>query len=55
MRPLWYEFPNNPELFDIDSEFLLGPGILVKPITHVRAGSSRAQGAAGTDNVWENV
>lgn len=35
MRPLWYEFPNNAELFGVDDEFMLGPGILVKPISHV--------------------
>lgn len=35
MRPLWYEFPDRPELFGVDHEFMLGDGILVKPITHV--------------------
>lgn len=35
MRPLWYEFPNKDELFGVDDEFMLGPGLLVKPITHV--------------------
>lgn len=35
MRPLWYEFPNNAELFAVDDEFMLGPGMLVKPISHV--------------------
>src|SRR5512147_669952 len=35
MRPLWYEFPAKDELFAVDDEFMLGPGLLVKPITHV--------------------
>lgn len=35
MRPLWYEFPAKEELFGVDDEFMLGPGLLVKPITHV--------------------
>lgn len=36
MRPLWYEFPDKEELFDVDDEFMLGPGMLIKPVTHVR-------------------
>jgi alpha-glucosidase (family GH31 glycosyl hydrolase) len=35
MRPLWFEFPEQPELFGVDDEFLLGPGMLVKPVTQV--------------------
>jgi alpha-glucosidase (family GH31 glycosyl hydrolase) len=38
MRPLWYEFPDKTELFSVDDEFMLGPGMLVKPITHVSPG-----------------
>jgi alpha-D-xyloside xylohydrolase len=33
MRPLWYEFPGDPACFDVDDEYLLGPGILVAPVT----------------------
>ncbi len=33
MRPLWYEFPDDPACYDIDDEYLLGPGILVAPVT----------------------
>jgi hypothetical protein len=36
MRPLWYEFPEKEELFGVDDEFMLGPGMLIKPVTHVR-------------------
>jgi alpha 1,3-glucosidase len=36
MRPLWYEFPAKEELFAVDDEFMLGPGMLIKPVTQVR-------------------
>jgi alpha-glucosidase (family GH31 glycosyl hydrolase) len=33
MRPLWFEFPDNPLTFAAEDEFLLGPGLLVKPVS----------------------
>lgn len=35
MRPLWFEFPDSSDLFAVDDEFMLGPGMLIKPVTHV--------------------
>ncbi|KZT60573.1 glycoside hydrolase family 31 protein [Calocera cornea HHB12733] len=32
VRPLWYEFPQEPELFGIDRQFMVGPSILVTPV-----------------------
>ncbi|EIW74552.1 glycoside hydrolase family 31 protein [Coniophora puteana RWD-64-598 SS2] len=32
MRALWYEFPNEPELFGVDRQFLIGSDILVTPV-----------------------
>lgn len=50
MRPLWYEFPNNAELFGVDDEFMLGPGILVKPISH--AGASEVDLTLPVGALW---
>ncbi|KAJ0393755.1 hypothetical protein P43SY_003584 [Pythium insidiosum] len=33
MRPLWMHFPETPESFTDEDSFLLGPALLVKPIT----------------------
>ena len=33
MRPLWWEFPDDAACRDVDDQFLLGPGILVAPVT----------------------
>jgi alpha-glucosidase len=32
VRPLFFEFPNEPELFGIDQQFLVGRNILVTPV-----------------------
>jgi alpha 1,3-glucosidase len=37
MRPLWFEFPEQTGLYGTEEEFLLGPGILVKPVLEVGA------------------
>jgi alpha-D-xyloside xylohydrolase len=33
MRPLFLDFPNDPRTLDIDDSFLLGPDLLIAPIT----------------------
>ncbi|PNH09384.1 Neutral alpha-glucosidase AB [Tetrabaena socialis] len=32
LRPLWYEFPESEELFAVEEEFMVGSGMLVKPV-----------------------
>ncbi|EIW75706.1 glycoside hydrolase family 31 protein [Coniophora puteana RWD-64-598 SS2] len=32
VRALWYEFPNEPELFAVDKQWLIGSDILVTPV-----------------------
>ncbi|GIL86778.1 hypothetical protein Vretimale_15637 [Volvox reticuliferus] len=32
LRPLWYEFPDNEDLFAVEEEFMVGSAMLVKPI-----------------------
>lgn len=39
MRPLWYEFPDQPDLYGVQTEFLLGPSMLVRPVTQVGKGN----------------
>jgi len=34
MRPLLLEYPQSPEFFDDDGEFLFGPNLFVSPITN---------------------
>ncbi|KAE9388539.1 hypothetical protein BT96DRAFT_968077 [Gymnopus androsaceus JB14] len=32
VRALWYEFPTEPELFAVDTQFMVGPDLLVTPV-----------------------
>lgn len=31
MRPMWMEFPDQPKLLDVDTQFMLGRSFLVAP------------------------
>jgi len=31
LRPMWHEFPDNSELYEISSQFMVGDGILFAP------------------------
>lgn len=39
MRPLFYDFPDDEESWDIDDQFMFGPDILVAPVTYEGARS----------------
>lgn len=54
MRPLWFEFPDQPALYGVEEEFLLGPGILVKPVLQVR-GCATAETLLSTVVFWYRV
>ena len=52
LRPLWMEFPGDEQALDIDDEFMLGPALLVKPVTAPATSAVNVYlpGAAGS--VW---
>jgi hypothetical protein len=33
MRPLWFEYPKEQALYDMDDQWLVGRDLLVKPVT----------------------
>eukprot|EP00041_Stephanoeca_diplocostata_P033770 m.1123353 g.1123353 ORF g.1123353 m.1123353 type:complete len:893 (-) comp24405_c0_seq1:378-3056(-) len=37
MRPLFYDFPDDPKAYDVDDEFMLGPRYLVAPVLYYKA------------------
>ena len=41
MRAVFYEFPEDPEAWDLRDEFMFGPDILVAPICHAHAVSRK--------------
>ncbi|KAF8064543.1 PSL5 [Scenedesmus sp. PABB004] len=50
MRPLWYDFPDQPALFGVEEEFLLGPALLVRPV--LQAGAERVSIVLPEGAVW---
>ncbi len=47
IRPLFYEFPNDRDCFDISDAYMFGPDILVAPICYKGAQSRRVYLPAG--------
>jgi alpha 1,3-glucosidase len=39
LRPLWFDFPEQAGLFAAEDAFMLGPGVLVRPVTSAGAAS----------------
>ena len=55
MRPLWYEFPGDPNAYGVDDQYLLGPDYLVAPIT-IQNATSRSVVFPGDASVkWQSV
>ena len=34
-RPLWHEFPSDPDTWDLDTQFLWGAALMVSPVLEV--------------------
>ena len=54
MRPLWYEFPQDPAAYGVDDQYLLGPELLVAPVT-VQGATSRSVVFPGAGVKWQSV
>ncbi|KAK7196128.1 alpha glucosidase II subunit [Novymonas esmeraldas] len=52
MRPLFYEFPGQPELREVQNTYLFGPSILVQPV--VTAGATEATVPLPRGVLWYN-
>jgi alpha-D-xyloside xylohydrolase len=57
MRPLFCDFPEDPEAAGVEDQFLLGPHILVAPVLEAGARSRRLYLPAGRDwlDAWTGV
>jgi alpha-D-xyloside xylohydrolase len=47
MRPVWFDFPDDPEAWAVDDQFCFGPSVLVAPVTELGARSRRVYLPAG--------
>jgi alpha-glucosidase (family GH31 glycosyl hydrolase) len=53
MRPLWYEFPDDPKCVGVNDQYTLGPKYLVAPITTQGATNRTMVFPAGAS--WKNI
>ena len=53
MRPLFFDFPDDPQAAEVEDAYLFGPDLLVAPITKYEARSREVYLPAGTG--WTNV
>jgi alpha-D-xyloside xylohydrolase len=56
MRPLWMDFPNDPKVADIGTQYMFGPAFLVAPVTEQGQTEKDVYLPAGSDwyNFWTN-
>jgi alpha-D-xyloside xylohydrolase len=56
MRPLWMDFPNDPNVADIGTQYMFGPAFLVAPVTEQGQTEKQVYLPAGADwyNYWTN-
>jgi alpha-D-xyloside xylohydrolase len=54
MRPLWMDFPSDPNVADIGTEYMFGPAFLVAPVTEQGQTEKNVYLPAGSDwyNYW---
>jgi len=49
MRPLFWEFPDDPNGYAVDDQFLLGPSLLVAPVIKPGADSRAVTSRRATE------
>lgn len=56
MRPLWMDFPHDPNVADLGTEYMFGPAFLVAPVTEQGQTEKDVYLPAGADwyNFWTN-
>lgn len=49
IRPLFYDFPRQPEAWDVEDQYMFGPDVLVAPILHEGWRERRVRLPSGVD------
>jgi alpha-D-xyloside xylohydrolase len=55
VRPLWWEFPDDPHAIGQDTQYMLGPDYLVAPVTTQNATSRAVYFPGGNALRWHHV
>eukprot|EP00698_Gefionella_okellyi_P003681 TRINITY_DN13443_c0_g1_i1.p1 TRINITY_DN13443_c0_g1~~TRINITY_DN13443_c0_g1_i1.p1 ORF type:complete len:898 (+),score=174.31 TRINITY_DN13443_c0_g1_i1:386-2695(+) len=54
MRPLFMEFPEDESTFSLDNQFLIGSGLLVRPVTEAGATTASVYLPGSSSSTWYN-
>lgn len=54
MQPMWVEYPEDKSTFKMDDQYLIGPSLLVKPITE-QGGTGTNVYFPGANDVWYDI
>ena len=56
MRPMWYEFPDDSNCYNVDDQYMLGPLYLVAPVSIQNATNRSVVFPTGASwqNIWDN-
>jgi alpha 1,3-glucosidase len=55
IRPLFYQYPNDPNVVDVDNEVLVGSSILARPVTESGVSSVNVYLPGGPDEFWYDI
>lgn len=55
IRPLFYQYPNDVNVVDIDDQVLVGSSILARPVTESGATSVNIYFPGGTEELWYDI
>ena len=53
IRPLFYDFPQDPKAWEVEDQYMFGPDILVAPVLYERMETRNVYLPQGAE--WKNV
>ncbi|RZB84916.1 neutral alpha-glucosidase AB, partial [Asbolus verrucosus] len=55
IRPLFYQYPDDPNLVDVDNQVLVGSSILARPVTEAGVSSVNIYLPGGASELWYDI
>lgn len=55
IRPLFYEYPEDTNTYDIDDQLLVGNSVLAKPISEAGATTANVYFPGGSNELWYDI
>lgn len=55
IRPLFYEYPDETNTYDIDNQLLVGNSVLAKPISEAGITTVNVYFPGGSDELWYDI